>query len=145
MNSPRIEISFDEPRHAYRSGDVLGGQYMLHNLDANEIAALEVSVLWHTEGKGDEDLSVHLFKRFSMDDGDKIDPLRPGRFSTQLPKSPLSYDGTIVKIRWCVRVRAFLRRHKEIVGELPFQLGHVEPGRPVSLGDRVSSPSSLDE
>lgn len=126
MNTPRIDIEFDEPRQAYRPGDILSGRYSLRELVNSQIEALEVSVLWHTEGKGDEDLSVHLFKRFSVDDGDVIDPSRPGRFSTQLPKSPLSYDGVIVKIHWCVRVRAILTRGKDVLGEVPFRLGHVE-------------------
>ena len=52
---------------------------------------------------------------------------RPQRFSTTLPRSPLSYDGQIVKIRWCVRVRAFLQRGKEVVGQKVFRLGNVSP------------------
>ena len=60
---------------------------------------------------------------------DWIDLRRPGRFSTTLPASPLSYDGVIVKIRWCVRVRVFPRQGKEVVGELPFVLGEIGGGR----------------
>ena len=56
-----------------------------------------------------------------------IDPRRPERFSTTLPSSPLSYDGQIIKVRWCVRVRVFPLRGKEIVGEKRFQLGDVPP------------------
>ena len=56
-------------------------------------------------------------------DGDDLRELR--RFKTTLPASPLSYDGEIVKIRWCVRVRAFLRRGKEVFFEQPFQLGDI--------------------
>ena len=53
------------------------------------------------------------------------------RVSTVLPASPLSYSGVIVKIRWCVRVRAFLRRGKEVLGERSFQLGDVPSVRAV--------------
>jgi hypothetical protein len=37
----------------------------------------------------------------------------------------LSYEGQIVKIRWCVRVRAFLPPGKDVVGQKVFQLGDV--------------------
>ena len=39
--------------------------------------------------------------------------------------SPLSYDGAIVRIRWCVRLRLFIRRGKDFVLEHPFTLGAV--------------------
>jgi hypothetical protein len=68
---------------------------------------------------------VHDFRRLAVEDGDWVDPRYPGRFSTVLPNSPLSYRGLIVKLRWCVRVRVFLARDKEVVGEMPFQLGNV--------------------
>ena len=82
-------------------------------------------MLWHTEGKGDEDMAVHEFWRRDAGEAQPIDPRRPERFSTTLPNSPLSYEGQIVKVRWCVRVRVFPLRGKEIVGEKRFQLGDV--------------------
>jgi hypothetical protein len=88
---------------------------------------MEASVLWYSEGKGDEDMAVHEFWRQDADSGDWIDPHRPQRFSTTLPYSPLSYDGQIVKIRWCMRVRAFLQKGKEVVGQKGFRLGAVPP------------------
>ena len=47
----------------------------------------------------------------------------------RLPNSPLSYEGAIMKLRWCVRVRVFLARDKETMGELPFRLGHVSAAK----------------
>jgi hypothetical protein len=35
----------------------------------------------------------------------------------------------MIKLRWCVRVRAFPSRGKEVVGERVFQLGNVPPLR----------------
>jgi hypothetical protein len=90
---------------------------------------VEISVLWHTEGQGDEDLAVHHFERLSAEEGRDVASLRSGRFETRLPASPLSYQGLIVKIRWCVRVRVFLARGKELLAEMPFQLGTVPPAR----------------
>ena len=56
------------------------------------------------------------------DQGD-LRPLR--RFTSQLPSSPLSYTGQLFSVRWCVRVRLFLRRGREIVQDAPFVLGSV--------------------
>jgi hypothetical protein len=41
----------------------------------------------------------------------------------------LSYDGRIVKIHWCVRVRVFQGWGRELVLEEPFTLGTVPPPR----------------
>jgi hypothetical protein len=50
------------------------------------------------------------------------------RFATVMPESPLSYDGVIVKVCWCVRVRVFLTQGQETVAEVPFSFGNVPPG-----------------
>ena len=125
MNEPLVRIRFDGNGRLYRPGETLCGEYRLERIKREDVKAVEVSVLWYTDGKGDQDLAVHDFRRLSAEDGDQIDPRRPGRFSTTLPNSPLSYNGMIVKVRWCVRVRVFLSRDKEVVGELPFRLGNV--------------------
>jgi len=125
MSEPTVTIRLGGNGRAYRPGETLSGEYRLESIRREDVKAVEVSVLWHTEGKGEEDLAVHDFKRLSVEDGDWIDPRYPGRFRTVLPKCPLSYQGVIVKLRWCVRVRVFLARDKEAVGELPFQLGDV--------------------
>jgi hypothetical protein len=72
---------------------------------------------------------VHQFWRFSAEDGDFLDPDLPARFQTVLPNSPLSYEGQILKIRWCLRVRAFLQRGKEVIGQKAFRLGDVPPAK----------------
>ena len=129
MTGPRIVIRLAENGRIYQPGDTLAGEYRMMAIDRDDIKALEVSVLWFTEGKGDEDLAVHDFRRLSAEDGDWIDPRRPGRFSTTLPNSPLSYDGRIVKVRWCVRVRVFLKRGREVVGQRLFRLGDVHAAK----------------
>ncbi len=129
MSEPRVTIRLDGNGRVYLPGEALSGEYLLEGIDAEQIKAIEVSVLWITEGKGDEDLAVHHFRRLAPDDPDWTDPARPGRFCTRLPNSPLSYHGLIVKIAWCVRVRVFLGRGKEVVGQRPFRLGAVPPAR----------------
>ncbi len=131
MREPKISLCLDDDGSVYQPGNTLSGEYRLKSVQPEEIRAIEVSVLWYTEGKGDEDMAVHEFWRYGAEDPAGIDLAEPGRFSTVLPYSPLSYDGMIVKVRWCVRVRAFVGR-QEIVGQIHFQLGDVPPAQDTS-------------
>jgi hypothetical protein len=90
----------------------------------DKVRSVELSILWHTEGKGDEDSGVHYFEEHAV--GDRLSERPAWRpFATKLPHSPLSYDGPLIKIRWCVRVRVFLESGKEVVGEKTFRLGDL--------------------
>lgn len=133
---PSIVIRLDGNGRAYKPGEQLGGEYRFDAVARGEVRAVEISVLWYTEGKGDEDLSVHDFRRLAAEESGAADPAAPGRFQTVLPNSPLSYEGQIVKVRWCVRVRAFLGRGREIVGQQQFRLGEVPPSKCV-VGDEA--------
>ena len=124
---PLISLSVREPQRVYLPGDRLAYEYQIDAVEADELAAVEASVMWYSEGKGDEDIGVHYFERHvpaEVEDGD-LRPLR--KVEVTLPNSPLSYAGAIVKICWCVRVRVFMRRAKEIFFEQPFTLGAVPP------------------
>jgi len=127
MSEPTITIHLEGNGRGYCPGETLSGEYRVDAVSRDEIKAIEVSVLWCTDGKGDSDMAVHQFRRQSTDDGDELDLSQPGRFSAVLPNSPLSYDGAIVKVRWSVRVRVFLANGKELFGEKPFRLGAVPP------------------
>lgn len=127
MTEPLISICLAGQQKQYQPGDELVCEYQIDAVDAADVLAAEASVLWFTEGKGEEDLSVHYFERrlpADVENGD-LRPLR--RFRTRLPNSPLSYRGAILKICWCVRVRVFLRRGKDYSLDYPFQLGSVPP------------------
>jgi hypothetical protein len=87
--------------------------------------AVELSILWYTAGKGEEDMAVHHFERLVDEPLRPLDLRVPRRFATMLPASPLSYDGVIVKICWCVRLRVFLTPGQETMSEMPFRLGTV--------------------
>jgi hypothetical protein len=121
---PRRSV-FDSGLRSYAAGDELVAEYQLDAVLADEVQAVEASVLWHTEGKGEEDMGVHFFERRLPGDAEEGDlrPLR--RFRTTLPTSPLSYSGAIFTIRWSVRVRLFLRRGREYLQEQAFTLGSV--------------------
>jgi hypothetical protein len=122
---PLAMIRIDGESRIHRPGEILSGEYWFEFLKPCQVVAIEVSVMWHTAGKGEEDMAVHEFWRQDAEEGQPLDPATPQRFQTTLPNSPLSYDGQIVKVLWCVRIRAFLHRAKEVVGEKEFNLGEV--------------------
>jgi hypothetical protein len=124
-DEPAAIIRLEGNGRGYQSGETLSGEYEFIDLPIDQVKSLEVSVLWYTEGKGDEDMAIHKFWRWNTDNGDIIDTRHPARFETILPNSPLSYNGQIVKIRWCVRLRAFLHRGKEIFSQREFRLGNL--------------------
>ena len=132
MRRAAIVIRVDGLKRVYEPGDEVQGDYAIDGVTPEQVRAAELYVLWHTEGKGDEDLAVHHFDRMSRDTDPDWDPRLPRRFATILPNSPLSYDGVIVKIRWRIRVRAFLAGGRELVEEQRLQLGHVPTATPVT-------------
>jgi hypothetical protein len=104
-------------------GDQLHCDYQIDAVGENEVQALEASVLWYTEGKGDEDMGVHYFERHVAIDKTKEDLRELRSFKVPLPNSPLSYHGEMIEIRWCVRVRAFLKRGQSATLDHAFWLG----------------------
>lgn len=128
---PRVELQFEHVDRQHDPGDSLAVRYRIEGCGEERVRAIEHSVLWYTEGKGEEDIGVQFFQRIT----DRT--LLPsalgggGSFSTQLPQSPLSYEGVIVKVRWCVRVRLFFEGARDFVSEHEFTVGHVPPARQV--------------
>lgn len=129
---PRVTVHFDRLDRSYSPLESLAVRYETSGLAADDVPrAVEHSVLWYTEGKGEEDLGVHFFER--VGDPERLPPAAPGsRFDVVLPASPLSYEGVIVKVRWCVRVRYFFTGGRDFVSEHEFTVGHVPPATPVT-------------
>jgi hypothetical protein len=129
----------------YRAGSRLTAHWKISNLPLEEIQGLEVSVLWHTEGKGDEDLQVHHFHRLS-----EAQVRRSGGFDSssclqcELPQSPLTYHGRLISIRWCVRLRLFLSGGRERIAEQPFYLVSSLMHSPC-VAESPAGPDGLDE
>jgi hypothetical protein len=122
---PLLSLCIVSGQRHFAAGDELVCEYQIDAVDPADIQAVEASILWHTEGKGEDDIGVHFFERrlpADADDGD-LRPMR--RLRTHLPNSPLSYRGVILSIQWCVRLRLFLRRGREYLVEEPFTLGSV--------------------
>ncbi len=109
----------------YMSQDILEFEYRIANIQQNTISAVEVSVVWLTEGKGTEDLGVHFFQRLTGNSLAASDWSIPQKVQVPLPDSPLSYEGRLLKISWCVRVRFYLNDGTELVAQQPFYLGTV--------------------
>ena len=133
MIEPLLSLCIVGPKRRFASGDELVCEYQIDAVDPADIQAVEASILWHTEGKGGDDIGVHFFERRlpgDADDGD-LRPMR--RLRTRLPNSPLSYRGAILSVEWCVRLRLFLRRGREYVVEQPFTLGSVPSVIPVGV------------
>ena len=127
MTPAAIRLSLDSPAAHYLPGERLTGRYMLDGTQPWAVRAAELSVLWYTAGQGDEDMAVHHFERLVDEAARPLDLRLPHRFATVLPASPLSYDGQIVKVCWCVRLRLFLPQGQEAIGEAAFRLGDVAP------------------
>jgi hypothetical protein len=125
MVSPTIQLTLDSALAHYQPGNPLSGRFQVAPAQPGSARAAELSVLWYTAGKGDEDMFVHHFERIVDEPARPLDLHMPHRFSTELPASPLSYDGEIVKVCWCVRLRLFLAQGQELVAEVPFRLGSV--------------------
>ena len=64
-------------------------------------------------GKGRRGFRHPLFERYVDEPGRPLDLRLPRRFATALPPSPLSYDGRIVKVCWCARLRIYPQQGPE--------------------------------
>jgi hypothetical protein len=131
MNEPHVFLRLIGDSRIFQPGQTLSGEFFVETPNPHDLTAVELSVMWHTEGKGDEDLAVHHFQRIANDSGDEVDFRRTQQFHTVLPNTPLSYDGVIVQIFWCVRLRVFHRGGRDVVAEQSFQLGMVPRAHPM--------------
>ncbi|MEI6036412.1 MAG: hypothetical protein WCQ91_00625 [Planctomycetota bacterium] len=126
--SPRVVLQFDHASRIYQPHENLGVRYRIEGIDDEKVRAVERSAVWYTEGKGEEDLESHFFERLFGQDA--VNAAVPnGSFAIVLPSSPLSYEGVIVKVRWCVRVRIFFEGGKDFVSEHVFEIGQIPPAR----------------
>ena len=119
---PAVRLSLCNDDGIYRAGSELTAIWRISRIPLEEIQGLEVSVLWSTEGKGDEDLHVHHFHRISENQSRRGGISSEHFIECDLPATPLSYHGRLISLRWCVRLRMFLANGREIVSEQPFYL-----------------------
>jgi hypothetical protein len=98
-------------------------EYSIQRVSPELVDGLEISVMWFTEGKGSEDIGIHMFQRINREELNNVPLEQTRQISSILPSSPLSYEGRLLKLRWCVRLRLFLKDGREITAEKPFYLG----------------------
>ena len=101
-------------------GSVLRGRVKLEPMSGDVSRRVELAVLWETEGKGDTDLGVVLYRVLA--DGDERAATGEHTFEVTLPFLPLSYAGSLLKIGWRVRVRRLSAMALDDVYDEPFVL-----------------------
>ena len=106
----------------YRAGGRLRATWQISRVPLEQIQGVEISVMWHTQGKGDEDLHVHHFHRINESQIRRSGLADQQAIQCQLPVTPLSYHGRLIRLQWCIRLRLFMASGKEIVTEQPFYL-----------------------
>ncbi len=122
---PAIGLRLRTLQQALEPGEELEFEYCIQRVPAELIERLEVSVAWYTEGKGSEDIGVHFFQSVSGPELSQRALSEPRAVQTKLPANPLSYDGKLFRIRWCIRLRLFLNDGRKVCAEQPFYLGHL--------------------
>jgi hypothetical protein len=135
-----MRLTLDDPSGHYQPGQRLSGRFMVDGTKPWAVRAAELSVLWYTAGQGEEDFSVHYFDRLVDEPGRPLDLRVPRRFATELPQSPWSYDGQIVKVCWCVRLRLSLLHGHQSLTEVAFRVGDVPAGKRQESSDESQEP-----
>ena len=120
MKQTRIDIHLDKET-SYQPGDFLICEYEIDLAEISEIKVLETSVLWSTEGKGEQDIGVHFFERKKSLPSAAF--LQIQKLSTVLPATPLSYRGRVLNVDWFVRVKIFFANGRTFTENRMFQLG----------------------
>jgi hypothetical protein len=111
-------------RLAFEPGETLRGSYHLVMPVSRRLEEVEITVGWHTEGKGTKARGVDHREVHQTGEG-WLDGHGAEKFSVVLPHSPLSYDGVLIKVCWTVRVHARFSGWRDLKCEQAFQLGHV--------------------
>jgi hypothetical protein len=145
IDEPELGVRLLSLQPCFLPGDVLEAEYSVvsptttsatepssHSLlsyiprgESEGMQGLEISVIWYTEGKGTEDSGVHYFERITGSELQRKITNNSCNFSTKLPISPLSYEGQLLNLRWCVRLRLFTSKGNDVCAQVPFYLGHV--------------------
>ena len=87
----------------FQPGDTIVCDYQIDAVPRDDLQSVEASILWYTVGKGEEDMGIHFFERRMPADAENNDLRAWRRFESVLPNSPLSYDGDLVQLHWCVQ------------------------------------------
>ena len=119
---PAVSIALCREDGMYEGGRTVNAKWRVSRVTLDSLTAIEISVLWYTEGKGDQDLHVHHFERLEESQIRRAGLADEQSLCCELPPTPLSYNGRLLRLRWCIRMRLFLSNGREIVTEQPFYL-----------------------
>jgi hypothetical protein len=125
IDAPAIALRLDSTAGEYQPGERLSGHFLVEGAVPWPVRSAELSIVWYTAGQGEEDFAVHFFERYVDEPGRPLNLRLPHRFATQMPSSPLSYAGRIVKVCWCVRLRVYPQQGPAVLQEIAFRLGDV--------------------
>jgi hypothetical protein len=90
-------IAFELKSHEVELGETIEGSFICQG--SKKSIAVEVSVGWHTSGKGDQDKVLVSKKIFNEIKSDVITP-----FALYLPTTaPPTYKGRLIRIDWEVK------------------------------------------
>lgn len=104
-------------------GAQLTGRY---TVDGRTVRA-QVSLIWHTEGKGTDHREVLALVEHGDADLGPLGERRSGTFTFTLPGAPTSYSGNLLQIRWLVRVRAWSEGEHTELANASFVVGGASP------------------
>ena len=119
---PAVNVALCREDGTYAGHEMLTVKWRVSRVALDQLQAIEVSVLWHTEGKGDQDLNIHHFQRLDENQIRRAGLADEQSLQCRLPTTPLSYHGQLISLRWCVRLRLFMAGGREVVAEQPFHL-----------------------
>ena len=74
-----VIIQFERQPHDFAPRETVTGTFRTVDVAPEDISRFEFSVLWFTEGKGDEDLGVHFFKSL-----EKLDEVKDAKDAEEI-------------------------------------------------------------
>jgi len=91
----KLNIEILEGKDSFRPGENVTGT-VRWNMQGNP-ESVEVSLFWHTQGKGTRDVGVVETLKF-----DNPGSLGQKEFSFKLPAGPYSFSGRLISLVWAV-------------------------------------------
>ncbi len=111
-----IQIELDESCPDFSPGDRLSGRVTISAPASWECEYADAALVWHTEGRGDENREAARVEKLLEKDED-VSPRFERRFAFSLPMMPWTYQGVKLKIKWQVGVYVKAKGEKEAVAE----------------------------
>lgn len=95
-----VALEFPDARRAFRPGERIAVRALwLLEDEVESIEAIEVRLLWHTQGKGDTDLAVVAIERI-----DQPGPHGAKDLTIQIPDRPFSFSGKLISLSWHLEI-----------------------------------------